>query len=398
MDLKGYQVLTWSLTAVLLASFAGFALIFAYLRKRRLSGSVNFNQEEFITARRQVRACTRDVCVGCPCAFDWLLCGSGVRELAEEFVLRFGALPGRCRRGAFWCIGRLLGGARFWRLWGAPERAATAARPCGRCPPPRPHATTLPRRAPSPHRHGVTPQVGALRIGWSFFAGALGAWVISSPPSYTGSGFGYGAGAIGLAFYSLSSGLPVIMIAFAGDLIRVRRLWSAAAAAAAAAAAGATVVAAAASAAGPATMLRHGLAAAPLPLVATVRTSPCHSLIATSRCVSSSAAQGAPRAVPHRLYGVAVRLGGQDLRCHPLPAQHVHWWVPPLRRPPPPPLWPPLLLLLLRHCCPSAAAPPAAAPVCCSLLSAAATAVAQHLCRPIPTDVYFHLPLCSHPG
>ncbi|PSC73100.1 na+ solute symporter isoform B [Micractinium conductrix] len=115
MDLKGYQVLTWSLTAVLLASFAGFALIFAYLRKRRLSGSVNFNQEEFITARRQV---------------------------------------------------------------------------------------------------------GALRIGWSFFAGALGAWVISSPPSYTGSGFGYGAGAIGLAFYSLSSGLPVIMIAFAGDLIR----------------------------------------------------------------------------------------------------------------------------------------------------------------------------------
>lgn len=61
-----------------------------------------------------------------------------------------------------------------------------------------------------------------MRIGWSFFAGALGAWVISGPPSYTASGYGYGAGAIGLVFYSLSSGLPVIMVAFAGELIRVR--------------------------------------------------------------------------------------------------------------------------------------------------------------------------------
>jgi hypothetical protein len=60
-----------------------------------------------------------------------------------------------------------------------------------------------------------------VRIAWSFFAGALGAWVIASPPAYTGSGFGYGAGALGLVFYSLSSGLPVIMIAFAGEAIRV---------------------------------------------------------------------------------------------------------------------------------------------------------------------------------
>lgn len=65
------------------------------------------------------------------------------------------------------------------------------------------------------------PQAPTTRIAWSFFAGALGAWVISSPPSYVASGFGYGAGAIGLVFYSLSSGLPVIMIAFAGSVIRV---------------------------------------------------------------------------------------------------------------------------------------------------------------------------------
>jgi hypothetical protein len=67
--------------------------------------------------------------------------------------------------------------------------------------------------------------VGAGRIAWSFFAGALGAWVISSPPAYTGSGYNYGTGAIGLVFYSLSSGLPVIMIAFAGNIIRVSELW-----------------------------------------------------------------------------------------------------------------------------------------------------------------------------
>ena len=338
--------------------------------------------------------CVRRLSVRVRLAAVWLGCEGAGRGICFAFWCVARAVPPR-RVLVYWSVawrGKVLaalGRTRARRHGGAPLWPLPSATP------PRHHPPTPRPLAPPTRRHTAG---GALRIGWSFFAGALGAWVISSPPSYTGSGFGYGAGAIGLAFYSLSSGLPVIMIAFAGDLIRVRRLWSAAAAAAAAAAAGATVVAAAASAAGPATMLRHGLAAAPLPLVATVRTSPCHSLIATSRCVSSSAAQGAPRAVPHRLYGVAVRLGGQDLRCHPLPAQHVHWWVPPLRRPPPPPLWPPLLLLLLRHCCPSAAAPPAAAPVCCSLLSAAATAVAQHLCRPIPTDVYFHLPLCSHPG
>jgi hypothetical protein len=60
-------------------------------------------------------------------------------------------------------------------------------------------------------------QVGPFRIGWSFFAGAVGAWVIASPSSYAAT-----AGMMGLVFYALSSGLPFLMIAYAGDIIRVR--------------------------------------------------------------------------------------------------------------------------------------------------------------------------------
>ncbi|KAI7843654.1 hypothetical protein COHA_002556 [Chlorella ohadii] len=115
MDLHGYQVLVWVLSSVLITGFVAFALTTAYLRRRRLRGTMRFNMEEFITARSQI---------------------------------------------------------------------------------------------------------GALRLGWSFFAGALGAWVISGPPSYTASGFNYGAGAIGLVMYSLASGLPVIMVALAGNVIR----------------------------------------------------------------------------------------------------------------------------------------------------------------------------------
>jgi hypothetical protein len=59
--------------------------------------------------------------------------------------------------------------------------------------------------------------VGPLRIGWSFFAGAVGAWVIASPASYATY-----AGLLGLVFYSLAAGLPFIMVAFAGEKIRVR--------------------------------------------------------------------------------------------------------------------------------------------------------------------------------
>lgn len=57
------------------------------------------------------------------------------------------------------------------------------------------HATEHPA---SPPPLPCPPQVGTLRLGWSFFAGALGAWVIATPASYTAFPYGYGAGAIGL--------------------------------------------------------------------------------------------------------------------------------------------------------------------------------------------------------
>lgn len=61
MDLSGYQALVWSLTGVLLAAFAGFAMVYAFVRRRRLAGAIKFNQEEFITARRQVGPTQRGI-------------------------------------------------------------------------------------------------------------------------------------------------------------------------------------------------------------------------------------------------------------------------------------------------------------------------------------------------
>eukprot|EP00887_Chlorella_sp_A99_P003633 scaffold7.g3633.t1 len=59
-------------------------------------------------------------------------------------------------------------------------------------------------------------QVGALRIGWAFFAGACGAWVMASPPY-----FGATYGVVGLAWYALASGLPLVAVAYAGGAISV---------------------------------------------------------------------------------------------------------------------------------------------------------------------------------
>lgn len=42
---------------------------------------------------------------------------------------------------------------------------------------------------------------GWFRIGWSFFAAAMGSWTLFSPASY-----GYYAGTLGLAMYAISSG------------------------------------------------------------------------------------------------------------------------------------------------------------------------------------------------
>ena len=54
------------------------------------------------------------------------------------------------------------------------------------------------------------------RIAWSFYAGAVGAWVITGPATYSPW-----AGVIGMVMYATCSGLPVLMIAYAGDLIQV---------------------------------------------------------------------------------------------------------------------------------------------------------------------------------
>lgn len=58
MDLAGYQALVWSLSGALLAFFTGFALIYTFLRRRRHQ-EIKYDQEEFITARRQVGAAPR---------------------------------------------------------------------------------------------------------------------------------------------------------------------------------------------------------------------------------------------------------------------------------------------------------------------------------------------------
>ncbi|CAM9319928.1 unnamed protein product [Heterosigma akashiwo] len=55
------------------------------------------------------------------------------------------------------------------------------------------------------------------RLAWSFYAGAVGAWVVASPSSYASF-----AGMIGLIFYALACGMPFLVIAFAGPVIQRR--------------------------------------------------------------------------------------------------------------------------------------------------------------------------------
>lgn len=52
------------------------------------------------------------------------------------------------------------------------------------------------------------------RIAWSFYAGAVGAWVIVSPSQYAAF-----AGIVGVVVYALTSGLPVLLIAALGGRI-----------------------------------------------------------------------------------------------------------------------------------------------------------------------------------
>jgi len=57
---------------------------------------------------------------------------------------------------------------------------------------------------------------GIWRIGWSFYAGAMGAWVITAIPAYNF------AGVVGLAIYSVCCGAPVVLIAYLGERMRAR--------------------------------------------------------------------------------------------------------------------------------------------------------------------------------
>lgn len=58
-------------------------------------------------------------------------------------------------------------------------------------------------------------QLSTARIAFGFYAAAVGAWVVVGPPSYSPY-----AGVIGCVMYAVATGLPIIVIAFAGSLIQ----------------------------------------------------------------------------------------------------------------------------------------------------------------------------------
>ncbi|WIA37348.1 hypothetical protein OEZ86_014277 [Tetradesmus obliquus] len=53
------------------------------------------------------------------------------------------------------------------------------------------------------------------RIGWSFYAGAVGAWVIVAPSQYASF-----SGIVGLVVYAIASGLPILLIALFGSFMK----------------------------------------------------------------------------------------------------------------------------------------------------------------------------------
>jgi hypothetical protein len=55
------------------------------------------------------------------------------------------------------------------------------------------------------------------RIAWSFFAGSMGAWAITSPPNYAVQ-----SGWIGMLSYAVSCGIPTIFIVTLGNEIQER--------------------------------------------------------------------------------------------------------------------------------------------------------------------------------
>eukprot|EP00122_Pirum_gemmata_P005223 Pgem_evm1s4767 len=52
-------------------------------------------------------------------------------------------------------------------------------------------------------------------IAFSFYASAIGAWVMSGPATYA-----FYSGIVGAVMYGVAAGIPIIMIALFGDTIR----------------------------------------------------------------------------------------------------------------------------------------------------------------------------------
>ena len=58
---------------------------------------------------------------------------------------------------------------------------------------------------------------GMWRIAWSFYAGSVGSWVITSTASYASY-----AGYLGVIFYAVATGIPIIMQAYFGDIVQTK--------------------------------------------------------------------------------------------------------------------------------------------------------------------------------
>ena len=61
----------------------------------------------------------------------------------------------------------------------------------------------------------------SLAIAWSFYSTTVGAWVLFVPSEYTTDPV-YGAGILGLFWYSAFNGLPILLIAWLGSKLRDR--------------------------------------------------------------------------------------------------------------------------------------------------------------------------------
>mmetsp|Transcript_18999 Transcript_18999/g.31074 ORF Transcript_18999/g.31074 Transcript_18999/m.31074 type:complete len:534 (+) Transcript_18999:429-2030(+) len=54
-------------------------------------------------------------------------------------------------------------------------------------------------------------------VAWSFYASAIGSWVISGPADYA-----FWSGIVGCAMYAFAAGLPILLVAFLGDSIQTQ--------------------------------------------------------------------------------------------------------------------------------------------------------------------------------